>query len=204
MQSEFVNLMWMMSARETHVLSVNVPREVKGGLITKLNVFQSVRVLLQVITLSAFLGTQFSETGTHGSCTDACVNLFEVCAMLLKAIPHFLPLTVAQTFVLEMRPHWHEWFQQCWAREHVACSRFFQPVTFPFARNCSTNVFTVFPAGASLHLYWFLNRRWNMKIEFVCKNHSTIRVFCSVVSGGAILNDVTAASVAKYGKNTNV
>jgi len=131
MQSEFVNLMWMMSARETHVLSVNVPPEVKGGLITKLNVFQSVRVLLQVITLSAFLGTQFSETGTHGSCTDACVNLFEVCAMLLKAIPHFLPLTVAQTFVLEMRPHWHEWFQQCWAREHVACSRFFLACHIP-------------------------------------------------------------------------
>jgi len=50
MQSGLVNLMWMLSAPETHVLSVNVPREVKVGLITKPNVFQSVRVLLQVIT----------------------------------------------------------------------------------------------------------------------------------------------------------
>jgi len=76
----------------------------------------------------------------------------------------------------------------------------FLPVIFPVARNCSTNVFTVFLAGASLHLYWFLNRRWTGTIEFVCRNHSTIRVFCSVVSCGAILNDVTGASVAKYGK----
>jgi hypothetical protein len=75
----------------------------------------------------------------------------------------------------------------------------FLPVTFPVARNCST-VFTVFLAGASLHLYWFLNRRWTVKIEVVCRNYSTIRVFCSVVSGGAILNDVTAEIVAKYGK----
>jgi hypothetical protein len=80
----------------------------------------------------------------------------------------------------------------------------FLPVTFPVARKCSTIVFTVFLAGASLHLYWFLTRHWTMTIEFVCRNHSTIRVFCSVVSGGAILNDVTVASVAKYGKNTNV
>jgi hypothetical protein len=50
MQSGSVNLMWMLSAPEMHVLSVNVPREVKVGLITKPNVFQSVRVLLQVIT----------------------------------------------------------------------------------------------------------------------------------------------------------
>jgi hypothetical protein len=50
MQSGFVNLMWMLSAPETHALSVNVPHEVKVGLITKPNVFQSVRVLLQVIT----------------------------------------------------------------------------------------------------------------------------------------------------------
>jgi ABC-type transport system involved in cytochrome c biogenesis permease component len=80
----------------------------------------------------------------------------------------------------------------------------FLPVMFPVVRNCSTNVFTVFLAGASLHLYWFLNRRWTVTIEFVCRNHSTIRVFCSVISGSAILNDVTAASVAKYGKNTNI
>jgi hypothetical protein len=33
-----------------HVLSVNAPREVKVGLVTKPNVFQSVRFLLQVIT----------------------------------------------------------------------------------------------------------------------------------------------------------
>jgi len=33
-----------------HVLSVNVPHEVKVGLITKPNVFQSVRALLKVIT----------------------------------------------------------------------------------------------------------------------------------------------------------
>jgi len=50
MQSGFVNLMWMLSAPETHVLSVNAPREVKVGLISKPNVFQSVRVVLQVIT----------------------------------------------------------------------------------------------------------------------------------------------------------
>jgi hypothetical protein len=50
MQSGFVNLMWMLNAPEMCVLSVNVPREVKVGLITKPNVFQSVRVLLQVIT----------------------------------------------------------------------------------------------------------------------------------------------------------
>jgi hypothetical protein len=50
MQSGSVNLMWMLSAPEMHDLSVNVPREVKVGLITKPNVFQSVRVLLQVIT----------------------------------------------------------------------------------------------------------------------------------------------------------
>jgi len=79
----------------------------------------------------------------------------------------------------------------------------FLPVTFPDARNCSTDVFTVFLPGASLHLYWFLNRRWTVTIEFVFRNHSTIRVLCSVDSGGAILNDVTEANVAKYGKNTN-
>ena len=50
MQSGFVNLIWMLSAPETRVLSVNVPREVKVGLITKRNVFQSVRFLLHVIT----------------------------------------------------------------------------------------------------------------------------------------------------------
>jgi len=75
----------------------------------------------------------------------------------------------------------------------------FSPVTFPVARNCSTDVFTVF-LGVSLHLYWFLNRRWTVTIGFVWRNHSTIRVFCSVISGAAILNDFTAASVAKYGK----
>jgi hypothetical protein len=32
----------------------------------------------------------------------------------------------------------------------------FLPVTFPVARNCTTDVFTVFLAGASLHLYCFL------------------------------------------------
>jgi hypothetical protein len=80
----------------------------------------------------------------------------------------------------------------------------FLPATFPVARNCSTNVFTVFLAGASLHLYWFLNRRWTLTIEFVCRNHSTVRVFWSVVSCRAILNDITGASVAKYGRNTNV
>jgi len=80
----------------------------------------------------------------------------------------------------------------------------FLPVTFPVARNCPTNVFTILLAGASLHSYWFLNRRWTVTVEFVCRNHSTIRVFCSVVSGGAILNDVTATSIAKYGKNTSV
>jgi hypothetical protein len=37
-------------------------------------------------------------------------------------------------------------------------------------------------------------------VVFVCGNHSTIRIFCSVVIGEAILNDVTGASVAKYGK----
>jgi hypothetical protein len=78
------------------------------------------------------------------------------------------------------------------------------PVTFPVARNCSTYVFTVFLAGAYLHLYWILNRRWTVTIKFVSRNHSTIRVFRSVVSGGTIVNDVTTASVAKYGKNTNV
>jgi len=46
MQSGFVNLMWMLSARETQVLSVNVPLEMKVGFITKTNVFQSVRVPL--------------------------------------------------------------------------------------------------------------------------------------------------------------
>jgi hypothetical protein len=50
MQSGFVNLVWILSTPETHVLSVNVPREVKVGFITKPNVFQSVRVLLQMIT----------------------------------------------------------------------------------------------------------------------------------------------------------
>ena len=74
---------------------------------------------------------------------------------------------------------------------------------FPVAWNCST-VFTVFLDGASLHLYWFLKKRWIVTVEFICKNHYTIWVFCSVVNGGAILNDVTAVSVAKYGKNTNV
>jgi len=39
----------MLSAPETYILSVNVPREVKVGFVTKLNVFQSVRFLLQVI-----------------------------------------------------------------------------------------------------------------------------------------------------------
>jgi hypothetical protein len=50
MQSGFVNLMLMLSAPETHVSAVNIPHEVKVGLITKENVFQSVRFLLQVIT----------------------------------------------------------------------------------------------------------------------------------------------------------
>jgi hypothetical protein len=91
--------------------------------------------------------------------------------------------------------------QQCLACEHVPCSPpLFSPVTLPVARNCSTNVFTVFLAGTSLDLYRFLNRRWTVTVEFVCRNHSTVRDYCSVVSGGAILNDVTAASVAKYGK----
>ena len=76
----------------------------------------------------------------------------------------------------------------------------FLPLAFPFARNCSTDVFTVFLPGASLHLYWFLNRRWTVTVEFVRQNHSTFRGFCSVVCGGAILNDVIAASVAKYEK----
>ena len=80
----------------------------------------------------------------------------------------------------------------------------FLSVTYPVVQNSSTNVFTVFCAGVSLHLYWLFNRRWIVTIEFVCRNHSTIRVFCSVVSGGAILNDFTGASVAKYRKNTNV
>ena len=77
----------------------------------------------------------------------------------------------------------------------------FLPVT---ARNCSTNVFIVFLSGVSLHLYLSLNRRWPVTLEFVCRNHSTVRVLCSVVSGGAILNDFTAASFARYGKYTNV
>jgi len=46
----------------------------------------------------------------------------------------------------------------------------FLPAIFPVAWNCSINVFTVFLAGASLHLYWFLNRRWTVTIEFVCRN----------------------------------
>ena len=75
---------------------------------------------------------------------------------------------------------------------------------FPSCAKLLHTVFTVLLAGSSLHLYWFLNRGCSVTIEFVCRNHSTIRVFCSVVSGGAILNDVTAASVAKYGKNTDV
>jgi hypothetical protein len=45
-QSGFVNLMWMQSAPETHVLSANVPRKLKVVLITKQNVLQTVRVLL--------------------------------------------------------------------------------------------------------------------------------------------------------------
>ena len=119
-------------------------------------------------------------------------------------IPHFLQLTVAQTSMLEMRPHSHKWSQKCRACEHVACSHLFSCLSFSVARNCSTNIFTVFLAGASLHLYWFLNQHWTVTIEFVCRNHSAIRVFFSVVSGRTILNDVTVASVAKYGKNTNV
>jgi hypothetical protein len=85
-------------------------------------------------------------------------------------------------------------------RTHGLLPPLFLPVTFPVARNCYSNLFTVFLAGASLHSYWFLNRRWTVTIEFVCRNHSTTGVFCSVVKGGAILNDDTAASVAKYGK----
>ena len=81
------------------------------------------RIPLQ--NFSAFLGTQLSETGRHVPCTDARVDRFEVCAMLSKALPHFLRLTVAQTSVLEMRPHSHERSQQCCACEHVACSRLF-------------------------------------------------------------------------------
>jgi len=50
MQSGFVNLTWMLCAPEKHVLSVSVPHEVKIGLMTKPNVFQSVRVLPYVIT----------------------------------------------------------------------------------------------------------------------------------------------------------
>jgi hypothetical protein len=50
MQSEIVNVMWMRSVPQTHVLSVDVPRKVKVGLITKPNVLQGVRILLQGIT----------------------------------------------------------------------------------------------------------------------------------------------------------
>jgi hypothetical protein len=50
MQSGFVNLTWMLSAPGEHILSVNVPHEVKVGLNTKPNVFQSAGVLLQMIT----------------------------------------------------------------------------------------------------------------------------------------------------------
>ena len=71
-------------------------------------------------TMSAFLGTQLSETGRHGSFTDACVDRFEVYAMLSKVIPHFLWLNVAQTSVLEVRPHSHEWSQHNRPCEHVA------------------------------------------------------------------------------------
>jgi hypothetical protein len=67
----------------------------------KPNVFQSVRVLLQVITgfllkPCQLLWAHNCQTGRHGSCTDACVDRFEVWAMLSKAIPRFLMLTVAQ------------------------------------------------------------------------------------------------------------
>ena len=80
----------------------------------------------------------------------------------------------------------------------------FLPATFPVVRNCSTNIFTAILASASLHLYWFLNQHWTVTIKFVCRNHSIIQVFCSVISCRAILNDVTGASVAKYGRNSNV
>jgi hypothetical protein len=99
--------------------------------------------------------------------------------------------------VLERRPYSHEWFHQCQACEHLACSRLFS------CRQHSQLLETTPPTSSrySLHLYWFLNRRWTVTIEFVCRNHSTIRVFCSIVSGWAFLNDVTAATIAKYGKN---
>jgi len=75
--------------------------------------------------MSAFLGTQLWETGRHGSCTDASVERFEVYAMLSKVISHFLRLTFAQTSVLEVRPHSHEWSQHCRACEHMASSPVF-------------------------------------------------------------------------------
>ena len=88
-------------------------------------------------------------------------------------------------------------------RTHGLLLPLFLPVTLPVARNCSS-VFAVFLAGVSLHFYRFLKRHWTVTTEFVCRNHSTIPVFCCVISGGAILNDNAAASVVKYGKNTNI
>jgi len=78
MQSEFVNLMWMLHAQKRKLCSVNIPREVKVGFITKPNVFLCVSFLLQVIT--EFLRKPCPLSSAHG-----CQRLEDMDPVLMNA-----------------------------------------------------------------------------------------------------------------------
>jgi hypothetical protein len=120
-----VNILLVTCAQLSLILSFSSGR-VRGALLnTVLQVSAAIDPRIRLQSLSSFLGTQLSETGRHGSSTGSCLDRFEVCAMLSKAISHFLRLTVAQTSMLEMKPHSHERSQQRRACDHVACSRLF-------------------------------------------------------------------------------
>ena len=130
-------------------------------------------------TLSAFLGTQLSQAGRRGSCTDACVDRFEVSPCCRRQYLIFCGCRTDfrvwdEATLTRMIPKVSS------VRTHGLLPLLFLPVIFPVARNCSTNVFNVFLAGASLHLYWFLNRivYRSTKIDSNWLNTPYVGTFC--------------------------
>jgi hypothetical protein len=79
----------------------------------------------------------------------------------------------------------------------------FLPSTFPVARNCSTNVFTVFVAGASLHLYWFWTGAGLWQSNLFAETIPQFE-FSPLLLVAEPFWMMSSSSVAKYGKNTNV
>ena len=152
-------------------------------------------------TLPSFPDTQLSETGRHASCTDACVDRFEICAVLSKAIPHFLRLLHRlrvgdEATLARMVP------TVSGVRTRGLFLPLFLPVTFPVAETdppSSSYSLLVLPCICTV--FWTGAGLWQSNL--FAENIPQIE-FSVLVSGGAILNDVTAASVTKYGKNTNV